>query len=67
MLSLNAYHLHSYTADSIKVALGIGNWAQGGYCVVVTQEIMTLFRMPKRPTANSQCLKEPLLNQLYIA
>ena len=24
-------------ADSIKVALGIGNWAQGSYCLVVTQ------------------------------
>ena len=24
-------------ADSINVALGIGNWAQGSYCLVVTQ------------------------------
>ena len=67
LLSLNGYHLHNYRADSIKVALGIGNWAQGSYCLVVTRGIMTLFRMPKRPTANSQCLKQPLLNQLYIA
>ena len=40
LLSLNVCtvtcHLHNYTADS-KVALGIGNWAQGRHCLVVTQ------------------------------
>ena len=45
-----------YTADSIKVALGIGDWA--------TRKL--LFGNPEMHYSNSQCPKQPLLNQLYI-
>ena len=47
------------TAVSIKVALGIGNWAIVSYCLVVTQGNHCIVWYAQMP--NSQ----PLLNQLY--
>ena len=35
--SLSAYILKIHIFDSIKIALGIGNWVLGSYCLVVTQ------------------------------
>ena len=47
------------TAVSIRVALGIGNWAIVSYCLVVTQGNHCIVWYAQIP--NSQ----PLLNQLY--
>ena len=51
--------LHTCTAGSIKVALGIGNWAIVSYCLVVTQGNHCIVWYAQMP--NSQ----PLLNQPY--
>ena len=42
----------AHLADSLKVALGIGNCALGSYCLVVTQVKIELFHMPKCPMSN---------------
>ena len=52
-----AYAVHR--ADSIKVALGIGNWAFGNYCLVVSQanhRIVLYAQIPnaQSPTTNCQ-------------
>lgn len=46
-----------YIADSINVALGIGNWAIRSYCLVVTRAnccIVWYAQMPKCPIPNRQ-------------
>ena len=40
-------------ADSIKVALGIGNWALGSYCLVVTQANHQILLYAQTPNAQS--------------
>ena len=54
-------------ADSIKVALGFGNWALGIYYFVVTQAnyCIVLQANAKCPIANNQLPKHSLLNQVY--
>ena len=57
------YYNITHIGDSVKVALGIGNYALGRYCLVVTQAYhCSVFHMPKYPTANEQLLNQPSLN-----
>ena len=42
-----------HRADSIKVALGIGNWAFGNYCLVVSQTNHRIVRYAQIPNAQS--------------
>ena len=51
--------LYTCTAGSIKLAVGIGNWAIVSYCLVVTQGNHCIVWYAQMP--NSQ----PFLNQLY--
>ena len=54
--------LHICTAGSIKVALGLGNWATVNisYCLVVTQGNHCIVWYAQMPSS------QPSLNQLYI-
>ena len=40
-----------YIADSMKIALGIGNCALGSYCLDVTQAIITVSYRAQMPKA----------------
>ena len=57
------YYNITHIADSVKVALGIGNYALARYCLVATQAYhCSVFHMPKYPIANDQLLNQPSLN-----
>ena len=59
-------------ADSIKVALGNGNWAHGSYCFWSLRQIITLFRMPRCPMPKEAFIesaiheKEPRYNETFL-
>ena len=55
-LSIGTSTYRPYVADSIKVALGIGELLFGGH---------SLFHMPKCPITNDQLPKQPFFIQLY--
>ena len=53
----------THIADSVKVDLGLGNYALGRYCLVVTQAYhCSVFHTPKYPLTNDQLLNQPSLN-----
>ena len=57
------YYNITHIADSVKVGLGIGNYALARYCLVATQAYhCSVFHMPKYPIANDQLLNQPSLN-----
>ena len=52
--------------NDVLYCLSIGNCALDSYCLVVTAaNRCSEFRMRQCQTANSQCTKQPSLNQLY--
>ena len=53
-----------YIADSLKLALDIGNWELRSYCLMVTQANHCIVLYAQMP--NFQKKKQPLLNQLDI-
>ena len=58
-----AYFSKQYTADSIKVALGIGNCASGSYCLVVSQ--VNHFIVPYAQMTNVQLPKTNYQSNLF--
>ena len=57
--------LNIFIPNSIKVALGISNWALGSYCLAVTQAkhcIVFVCPSTQGPIANDQLPKQLLLN-----
>ena len=70
-LFIPLHYFHIYIANSKKVALGIGNWALGSYCLAVAQakHCYCLAVIQAKhcivfvcPIANDQLPKQPLLN-----
>ena len=56
-----------YTADSIKVALGIGNCVPQSYCLVVTQaNCWSEFHMPKRSMAKASFIESARSNNVRV-
>ena len=53
-----------YTPNSKNVALGIGNWALGNYCLAVTQA--KLFFVSVCPNAQSPIPNDQLPKQLLL-
>ena len=68
--AISALPIYAYTPNSKKVALGIGNWALGSYCLAITQaKHFIVFICPNNscPMPNCQCPKQPVLNYVYIS